>query len=503
MKHILSSLFIVVCSWAFAVDESLNGTVYDADTKEPLPFTNIVIEGTHNGTVANVDGQFVLDLSTVQGSDFIVFSYVGYESQKISVTDLMQTDAIYMKPATLGLNAVAVYSKELNADDILEKVVENYEANHPQPNQKQRVFYHKYEKALWPKSNKVRLKESDFDGLDKEELNGLFKNMPEAFVEYHDALIDFYTYDGDNKVHPVEAITLQESSMDDFQKEMESKFGKFFEEVEASQQDKDIYYKFRTGILGGKIDDGDEEEDGEIDSVRLAQKLDTVNYVIGTDHLAASVDRIQNRWADIESENMEFLNKSGKYNYKLHDVTVYNDELVHEISFTPKRGGLFEGRMFVTTDSYAILRLDYAFAKGKTTENFNILGIGHSTKYRGARVNYEKGDGGYFVKYIYANQRETASIDRDFSIMKKRKRFLIDKELNEAKMTVDMDFDIDVYLEVLVLGREELAEEEFEKFRQPLVTRFRKEAVYDPDMWTNPSVIAPSAELKKYKRGEQ
>ena len=106
------------------------------------------------------------------------------------------------------------------------------------------------------------------------------------------------------------------------------------------------------------------------------------------------------------------------------------------------------------------------------------------------------------MKYIHAKQHEMASIARDFTIMKKQKRFLIDKELNEIKLEASLTFEIHSDWELLILDRKPLEANEFETVKQPAVVRFRKEYSNAPDLWDNRTVIAPSAELTKYTRKE-
>ncbi|AXO81560.1 hypothetical protein DZC78_14585 [Olleya aquimaris] len=63
----------------------IKGTVLDDDGL-PLPLTNIVLEGTNIGTQTDFDGNFTFPNKLNKGS-VLVFSYVGYEAKKITVTD--------------------------------------------------------------------------------------------------------------------------------------------------------------------------------------------------------------------------------------------------------------------------------------------------------------------------------------------------------------------------------------------------------------------------------
>jgi hypothetical protein len=173
---------------------------------------------------------------------------------------------------------------------------------------------------------------------------------------------------------------------------------------------------------------------------------------------------------------------------------------VYSISFKPKRRGLFEGTMYISTTTYAVLQLDFAFAPGKRSERFQALGFGHSMNFKKGRVIFEKGENGYFVKYINAQEHETASIDRKFSVKKRKKRFLVDKELNQIKLHAKISFDMKSNWELLVLDRKQINSQEFNNAKQPELMKFKKEFAYNTEKWKNRTVIAPTSELKKYKR---
>lgn len=61
---------------------NITGKVTDAFNDDPIPGANIVIAGTFTGTTTDVDG--VYDLSVNEG-DTLIFSFIGYETQKIAV----------------------------------------------------------------------------------------------------------------------------------------------------------------------------------------------------------------------------------------------------------------------------------------------------------------------------------------------------------------------------------------------------------------------------------
>ncbi len=63
-------------------DRSVKGRVVDGTTKEPLPGVNILVKGTQQGTVSDLDGNFQLELKD-ENNAVLVFSFVGYITQEV------------------------------------------------------------------------------------------------------------------------------------------------------------------------------------------------------------------------------------------------------------------------------------------------------------------------------------------------------------------------------------------------------------------------------------
>ena len=82
----------------------LTGTITDATTGETLPGVNIKIEGTQKGTTTNRRGIYHLSVS---GSDTLLFSYIGYQSQSIPVNG-KQVINVSLSQTTSQLNQVVV-----------------------------------------------------------------------------------------------------------------------------------------------------------------------------------------------------------------------------------------------------------------------------------------------------------------------------------------------------------------------------------------------------------
>ncbi|TNF44359.1 MAG: TonB-dependent receptor [Bacteroidetes bacterium] len=84
---------------------TINGTVTDATSNEPLPGVSIVISGTMSGTITDIDGNFTL--SVPADKDELLFSMIGYESQSVKLAE-SNTLTILLAVSTTALDEVVV-----------------------------------------------------------------------------------------------------------------------------------------------------------------------------------------------------------------------------------------------------------------------------------------------------------------------------------------------------------------------------------------------------------
>lgn len=83
MRSLLSVLFTAFAICAIAQQRTITGRVTAAEDGSGLPGVNVVVKGTSNGTVTDVDGGYTL---TVTGANTVlVFSFVGMETREVTV----------------------------------------------------------------------------------------------------------------------------------------------------------------------------------------------------------------------------------------------------------------------------------------------------------------------------------------------------------------------------------------------------------------------------------
>ena len=91
-----------VKKWTPPVSRTVYGIVTD-ENYEPIPGANVIESGTVNGTIADQDGKFNLEMKDINNK--LEFSYIGYVTEKVKPTENMQ---ISLTPDVTGLDEVVV-----------------------------------------------------------------------------------------------------------------------------------------------------------------------------------------------------------------------------------------------------------------------------------------------------------------------------------------------------------------------------------------------------------
>ncbi|WP_164489972.1 SusC/RagA family TonB-linked outer membrane protein [Runella sp. SP2] len=109
---VLSCLALCFCITVFAQDMTVQGKIIDAENNSPLPGVSIVIKGTNKGTNTDAQGKYRL---SVPANASLVFSFVGYTPQEISVGNRTVID-LSMAQDFRQLNEIVVTALGIKKD---------------------------------------------------------------------------------------------------------------------------------------------------------------------------------------------------------------------------------------------------------------------------------------------------------------------------------------------------------------------------------------------------
>lgn len=95
---------ILVVHAVFAQNKTVTGTVKD-DGGQTLPGVSIIIEGTTQGTITDIDGNFTVNVPN--GNVNLIFSFIGYKQQVINVANQTKLN-VQLQPDMEDLDEVVV-----------------------------------------------------------------------------------------------------------------------------------------------------------------------------------------------------------------------------------------------------------------------------------------------------------------------------------------------------------------------------------------------------------
>lgn len=84
---------------------NVSGTVFDSETNEPIPGVCIVIKGTAQGTITDLDGKFAINIENYQAT--LLVSFIGYITEEVEV--IIGSDiSVELLPDLMELQEVVV-----------------------------------------------------------------------------------------------------------------------------------------------------------------------------------------------------------------------------------------------------------------------------------------------------------------------------------------------------------------------------------------------------------
>ncbi|MFI1773446.1 SusC/RagA family TonB-linked outer membrane protein [Thalassobellus citreus] len=114
IKYYFLFLGMLLCLPIYAQDANINGTVTD-ETGMPLPGVSVIIKNTTTGTATDFDGNYTLKASS---DAILVFSYLGYTTQEVSVNSKSTLNISLVEEAGLLDEVVVVGYGSVKKSDL-------------------------------------------------------------------------------------------------------------------------------------------------------------------------------------------------------------------------------------------------------------------------------------------------------------------------------------------------------------------------------------------------
>lgn len=137
LLRIFTNLALLLCSLPMLAQQiDVSGNVSSAEEATPLPGVNVSVKGTTLGTLTNESSQYSLRVN--RGITVLVFSYIGYETQEITVGNRTSIN-VSLKADNKMLNEVVVTALDISREKAslgyaaqgvnAEQLVQNHQPN--------------------------------------------------------------------------------------------------------------------------------------------------------------------------------------------------------------------------------------------------------------------------------------------------------------------------------------------------------------------------------------
>ena len=107
IKRSIKRISLVLLSIGFSTLNAqiqITGTVTD-DNSQPLIGASVVVKGTQNGTICNVEGVYTIMVE--DGEGILVFRYVGYQTKEVNINKQTVID-VQLARELLGLDELVI-----------------------------------------------------------------------------------------------------------------------------------------------------------------------------------------------------------------------------------------------------------------------------------------------------------------------------------------------------------------------------------------------------------
>ncbi len=458
----------------------VHGLVIDSASLQPMPFVTIAVVGSTYGTISNQNGEFALSPDKINPSENIAFHYLGYEVVTMKINDLKDGMIVKISEKPFSLRGITIVANPLKPEEVIRRAVAAKNLNYPTVAQKREIF-HRSNQASYINDFELTLKKSDIPGFDKTLIREMVDSLPRYSRSYEDNLYVLHSIPADSgklkyKAEGIKNVVLKEDNGGGLENIKKIITGLF-----VHKSDDRNFWKYNTGPFSFKeshvkISAGEPVTDSSY--LKNLYKFYFLDGDMG--------------W------NWDFIQKPNQYRYRNKGIIGIGGEDAYAISFTGKARANYQGMIYISIESFAILRIEYSLKEGEKGEGIDLLGVNYREVKDEGLILYEKDRLGYFLKYSMKSTSTTYGIDRPFEIVRKEKRPILNKKINEADLRLNLQGMQEACYETLVVYREASTAAKFNGVKEKGIKPDRITS-YSDSIWKGYSIIEPTRQMKEYQ----
>ncbi len=503
-------LLTIFIFFAFNINnaQTLSSRIVDSVTQKPVPYATVQLK--NKGVITNEEGRFTFLIdNNIEEMDSLFISCIGYRTLKKPLKEFIE-NVIYLSPQAIELNTVIVSNKQYSAEDLIDLVKDNIVKNYNTDYSKKRLFFRETQKNHILKTDYTFVK-STIEELNKVFLDSVMRSIPKQSSYYTEVLCDLYgNHDEEKqKLHIIKASELYDKSNDLDLTKLEEKFN----QIIRANVKPNSYFKIKSGLFGTKVEGEDFEEifKTDIDSTDAAalkkelekKKKDELERKTNfLKHKRNSLGRRMQGLFFMDDTDLNVIKKSRKYEFTLKNYTYIGDDAVYIVDFKPKGSADYKGSLYITSDDFAVIRVDYENIK--PIKNFKLLGLSMNEYLDKGKMFFSKDKNGrYNLKYLEQERGVRVGIRRPLKIIEKNKIVKGRNKQNELFLKLDMATSSTAKHEVIVFDTEALSVSQFEAFKENSTVLPTYMPNYDPEFWKGYNIIEPNQAIKEFTSEEE
>jgi len=489
LKFTLTILSFFIISEITA--QSFSAKVIDEKTGEPVSYATIET-GKNQGIITNEEGEFSFLLEQIkQTQDSIYISYMGYETKGVFLEPQNSLE-ILLTPKIFELKQVFLSTEVLNAKEIIERVKENLEKNYQVNLSKKKIFFRQSDITRVKKMD-FGFKKSSIEELNENLMDSISRMIPKKSSYYKEVVGNFYGDYTKHKLYVTKAAELYDKKNDLSAEGLAKELERIFNE----NVKKDSYIKIKSGIFSTKM---------QVDSIIKENEEAKEEYEKragnGNKYFQEQIkDRISDLYEQLffqEDTKIDVLDKSSRYNFVLENYTVIDGMTVYIIPFSPKGSKDFKGTLYVNTQDFAIVRMD--FQNVNPIRKFSLLGITlRNNIYRGKMLFSKDKNGAYSPKYLELEDGMYVGLDRPLKVIEKNKHVKGRRKQNELSLALDIRMNQVVKYELVVFESETITNNDYKNVTENTEVIATYLSQYDSTFWQGHAIMEPNDAIESFK----
>ena len=500
LNRIIIAIAIFTLSQSYG-QQTFTSTLLDLDTDQPIPFATIQFN-SKTGVISNDNGEFNITIKReVTATDSLMISCLGYEEKRIPLLNFDNSN-IYLTSKLIDLSEVLITNKNYTIDEILDKIKVGLANNYDFGYAKRKLFYRASNYVNMDKRY-VKIEKSTIPEINQYFIDSLIQNIPKKLDNHTEILGELYGELGANKLQKMEI--LKACKLFDKSTEMDlSNYGERLNNILKKHIKRDSYFKIKSGWFSVKEDidstlfDSNKKETNNKPLLAAQNKRDSIREIGFLNYRKTMIHQFEYNNFIGTDDDLNFIHKSRRYEFTISDYAFVNNMFVYVITFEPKRSEDFAGTMYVNTEDFAVVRVDYKNIK--PLSKFSLLGISNKKYLNSGTIIFQKNENNkYSLKYRDETLGEQVGVKRPLKIIEKNKNVKGRRKQNEVKAKIHFIARNIKKTELVVFETDSILESDFKNFKEKTLVTPTSLSQYDPEFWQGYNIIEPNKAIKEFK----